>query len=45
MPDDARADQHIFAKDGHGFGMVRQALPVDRWIDPLADWLVDQKFV
>lgn len=30
---------------GHGFGMVRQGLPVDRWIDLLADWLADQEFV
>ena len=39
------AELHIFAKGGHGFGMVRQGLPVDRWIDLLADWLADQEFV
>ncbi len=41
---DRPAELHIFSKGGHGFGMVRQGLPVDRWIDLLADWLADQGF-
>jgi acetyl esterase/lipase len=41
---DRPAELHIFAKGGHGFGMARRGLPVDRWIDLLADWLVDQGF-
>ena len=39
---DRPAELHIFARGGHGFGMVRQGLPVDRWIDLLGDWLADQ---
>jgi acetyl esterase/lipase len=30
---------HSFAQGGHGFGMVKQGLPVDHWIDLYADWL------
>ncbi|HVB97605.1 MAG TPA: alpha/beta hydrolase, partial [Chloroflexota bacterium] len=30
---------HIFSKGGHGFGMRKQGLPSDRWIDLLGDWL------
>ncbi len=41
---DRPAELHIFAKGGHGFGMVRRGLPVDRWIDLLEDWLADQGF-
>ena len=38
---DRPAELHIFAKGGHGFGMVKQKLPVDRWIDLFGDWLAD----
>jgi acetyl esterase/lipase len=38
------AELHIFARGGHGFGMVKRGLPVDRWVDLLGDWLVDQGF-
>ena len=41
---DRPAELHIFAKGGHGFGMFKRGLPVDRWIDLLEDWLVDQGF-
>ena len=41
---DRPAELHIFAKGGHGFGMVRRGLPVDRWIDLMEDWLGDQGF-
>ena len=41
---DRPAELHIFARGGHGFGMVKRGLPVDRWIDLLGDWLVDQGF-
>jgi acetyl esterase/lipase len=39
---DRPAELHIFARGGHGFGMIRQGLPVDRWIDLYRDWLVDR---
>ena len=41
---DRPAELHIFAKGGHGFGMVRRGLPVDRWIDLFEDWLGDHGF-
>jgi acetyl esterase/lipase len=33
------AELHIFAQGGHGFGMRRQGLPADGWIDRFGDWL------
>ncbi len=36
---DRPSELHVFARGGHGFGMVRQGLPVDRWTDLFADWL------
>lgn len=32
---------HVFSRGGHGFGMIRQGAPSDRWIDLLGDWLED----
>jgi len=33
------AEVHIYSKGGHGFGMKKQGLPVDHWIDRFGDWL------
>lgn len=33
------AELHSFAKGGHGFGMSKQNLPVDRWTELFAAWL------
>ncbi len=33
------AELHIYSKGGHGFGMVKRGLPVDRWIERFGDWL------
>jgi acetyl esterase/lipase len=33
---------HIYAKGGHGFGMRKQGLPSDGWIDRFGDWLGQQ---
>ncbi|MFO1497442.1 MAG: alpha/beta hydrolase [Verrucomicrobiota bacterium] len=33
------AELHLFARGGHGFGMNKQNLPTDRWIERFADWL------
>ena len=41
---DVSSELHIFARGSHGFGLVRQGLPSDRWIDLLADWLTDKGF-
>jgi acetyl esterase/lipase len=34
------AEIHIYEKGGHGFGMAKQNLPSDKWINLFADWLV-----
>jgi acetyl esterase/lipase len=33
------AELHLFSKGGHGFGMRRQNLPTDQWVERFADWL------
>ena len=33
------AELHIYSKGGHGFGMKKQNLPSDSWIDRFGDWL------
>jgi len=33
------AELHLYAQGGHGFGMRKQSLPSDRWIQLFADWL------
>jgi dienelactone hydrolase len=38
---DRPAEIHIFRRGAHGFGMVRQGAPSDRWIDLFGDWLAD----
>ena len=34
------AEIHIYEKGGHGFGMKKQGIPTDTWIDRFGDWLV-----
>jgi acetyl esterase/lipase len=36
---------HIYAQGGHGFGMLRQGLPSDHWIDSFGEWLQVQGFL
>ena len=33
------AELHIYAKGGHGFGMRKQNLPTDSWVDRFGEWL------
>jgi predicted peptidase len=33
------AEMHLYAKGGHGFGMRKQNLPTDNWIERFGDWL------
>ena len=33
------AELHMYAKGGHGFGMRKQNLPTDSWIDRFGEWL------
>jgi acetyl esterase/lipase len=38
------AELHLYAKGGHGFGMRKQNLPTDNWIERYGEWLVLQGF-
>ena len=38
------AELHIYRRGNHGFGMAKQGMPSDRWIDQFRDWLVDLEF-
>ena len=33
------AELHMYAKGGHGFGMRKQNIPTDSWIERFGDWL------
>lgn len=37
------SELHVFARGAHGFGMIRQGLPSDRWTELLMAWLEDLK--
>jgi acetyl esterase/lipase len=39
------AELHLYGQGGHGFGMNRQGLPSDGWIDRFWEWLQAQGFV
>jgi acetyl esterase/lipase len=41
---DRSAELHIFARGAHGFGLIQQGLPSDRWIDLFDAWLADHGF-
>ena len=36
---------HMYSSGGHGFGMKKQGLPVDNWIDRFNDWLHTQGLI
>ena len=38
------AELHIYRRGNHGFGMAKQGMPSDRWIDQFRDWLADLAF-
>jgi len=38
------AEMHIYRRGNHGFGMVKQGFPSDRWINLFHDWLTDLGF-
>ncbi len=38
------AELHIYRRGNHGFGMLKQGTPSDRWINLFHDWLTDQGF-
>jgi len=39
------AELHVYVKGGHGFGMKKQNLPTDTWIDRFGDWLGEEGFL
>ena len=39
------AELHMYAKGGHGFGMHKQNIPTDQWIDRFTDWLQLEGFL
>jgi acetyl esterase/lipase len=39
------AELHLYAKGGHGFGMRKQDIPTDHWIDRFAEWMELQGFL
>ena len=39
------AELHLFAQGGHGFGMRKQQLPADHWIERFAEWMGAQGFL
>ena len=38
-------EMHAYLKGSHGFGMNRQNIPTDTWIDRFGDWLQTQGFI
>jgi acetyl esterase/lipase len=35
---------HLYSQGGHGFGMKKQGLPTDHWIERFSEWLQSQAF-
>ena len=40
-----KAELHMYAQGGHGFGMAPQGLPADNWISRFYEWAVSEKLV
>ena len=38
----SKAEIHVYATGQHGFGTVKQGLPVDGWLDAFDAWMVQQ---
>ena len=39
------AELHMYARGGHGFGMKKQNLPSDHWIERFTDWMDAEGFM
>jgi acetyl esterase/lipase len=39
------AELHMYEKGGHGFGMHKQNLPTDHWVDRFTDWMQLEGFL
>jgi acetyl esterase/lipase len=35
---------HVYSKGGHGFGMRKRGMPIDKWIEQFVEWLNIQGF-
>lgn len=42
---DQKAELHMYSKGGHGFGMKKQNLPSDAWIERFYDWGVTEEII
>jgi len=40
-----KAELHIYSEGGHGFGMRKQDLPSDKWIDRFYEWAIGEGFI
>lgn len=38
------AEMHVYRRGGHGFGLVKQGFPSDRWSEAFLAWLADLGF-
>ena len=45
IQEDHVAELHMYSKGGHGFGMQRQGLPSDDWIQRFYDWALAEGLV
>jgi acetyl esterase/lipase len=39
------AELHLYSKGGHGFGMRKQNMPSDQWIERFAEWMKAQGLI
>ena len=39
------AEMHLYSKGGHGFGMQRQGIPADEWIQRFYEWAIAEGLV
>ena len=40
-----KAELHIYSQGGHGFGMNKQNLPSDKWIEQFYEWAIAEGFI
>ena len=40
-----KAEFHMYSRGGHGFGMTKQNLPTDKWIERFYEWAIAEGFV
>jgi len=45
VKNNVRAGLHIFSKGGHGFGMTKTGLNLDRWPEMTVEWLRENDFI